>query len=107
MRRTLQIMLVVMLVSCGVAQAGPILLASLSNTSVRADPSVPEEYSIADRLLYTYVGYSGPFDLFEDTRILIRPDEPPVTVSQSVTAGDDPDFAVIASLMTDGISYPD
>ncbi|MBU0716608.1 MAG: PEP-CTERM sorting domain-containing protein [Planctomycetes bacterium] len=107
MRRTLQLVLLVMLVSCGVAQAGPILLASLSNTYVGTEPSILEEYLAGDRLLYTFVDYPSMADLFEDTRILIRPDEPPVTVSQSVTPADDPDFVVIASMLTDGFSSAD
>ncbi|MFH0883982.1 MAG: PEP-CTERM sorting domain-containing protein [bacterium] len=107
MRRTLQLVLLVTLVSCGVAQAGPILLASLSNTYVGTEPSILEEYLAGDRLLYNVIGQADWGDLFEGTRVVIRVGEPPTTISESVTAGDDPDFAMIAALMTDGVSYPD
>ncbi|MFH0883980.1 MAG: hypothetical protein V2A56_13405 [bacterium] len=71
MRRTSQLVLVVTFVSCGVAQAGPILLASLSNTYVGTEPSILKEYHAADRLVYTFIGYPGEVDLFEGTGLLL------------------------------------
>lgn len=84
--------------------ASPILLGTISNTWEGGEPTTITEYLAGDRLLYITVGEARWGDLFEDTLVLISRDGPPVTVSESATALTDPDFAIIAELLTDGIS---
>ena len=97
---------VILLTLSGLSQsyASPVLLGTISNTSHRGEPGTVPEYLAADRLLYITVGEARWGDLFEDTHVLISRDGPAVTVSESATALTDPDFAVIAELLTDGIS---
>ncbi len=104
MRRISHITMVAVLASCGVAQAGPVLLATIANTWHSGEPGTVTEYLAGDRMLYVTVGEARSGDLFEDTRVLIRRDGPPVTLSESATVATDPDFAIIAELLTDGVS---
>lgn len=102
--RSAKLGVVVFILISGPAVAGPILLGTLSNTRHRTDDHVVAELSIGDRLLYTVIGFADGGDLFEDARVTIRINGPPVTISESVTFGDDPDFATVARLLTDGRS---
>ncbi len=102
--RSAKVGAVVFALICGPATAGPILLGTLSNTWHGTDNRLIDELAVGDRLLYTVIGYADGGDLFEDTRVTIRINGPPVTISESVTFGDDPDFATVARLLTDGRS---
>lgn len=107
MRTMAQMALVASLACCGTARADLILLGTVSNTWHGTDSSIVDEQLAGDRLLYHVVGLGGGADLFEQYRVTIRLDAPPVTVDQSVTEGDDPDFVKIAELLTDGLSLGD
>lgn len=96
--------LLVVLSMSTTASAGPILLATISNTWRGTDAAIIQEYSAGDRLLYVVIGQAGWGDLFEDTRVALQLDGPPVTINESVTFVDDADFSIIAQLLTDGIS---
>jgi len=107
MRWISRIAVVAVLVSYSGARAGPVLLGTISNTWDGTDPASIEEYLMGDRLLYEYIGAGGLGDLFEDTRVVVRRDGPAVTINESLTVDSDPDFAVIAAWLTDGISTSD
>ena len=104
MKRTTCMTIMAGFVSCSIAHAGPVLLGSISNTWEATDPGTFDKVEMGDRLLYEVVGYGGSGDLFEDTLVLVRRDEPPIFVDESLVLGSDPDFALIAELLTDGIS---
>lgn len=107
MRWISRITVVAVFVSCGVARADLVLLGTISNTWDGTDPASIQEYLMGDRLLYETSSHPTWGDLFEDTRVLLLRDGPAVTITESLTAAGDPDFAVIAEWMTDGISTGD
>ncbi|MCH7591277.1 MAG: hypothetical protein IH989_00655, partial [Planctomycetes bacterium] len=104
MRRTTYIAVLAVFVSCGTAHGGPVLLGSISNSWQGTDPTTMETIEMGDRLLYVVVGDSRYGDLFEETRVLVRRDDPPIIVDESMILGSDSDFALIAELLTDGTS---
>lgn len=104
MRMAYCIAIIALFVSCGTVHGGPVLLGSISNSWQGTDPATRETAEMGDRLLYTVIGDPRSGDLFENNRVTVQRDAPPVVVDESLVFGDDPDFAVIAELLTDGLS---
>ena len=101
---TLQLSLITFSAS---VHAAPILLASVSNTFHPYGDALIESWGMRNVLTYTVGNEDGFFHarLFEDVSVLVQVNEPPVTISNSISADDDPDFALVARFLTDGLSF--
>jgi hypothetical protein len=102
------------IMACGVviantktADALPVLLATVSNDVHPYADDIIETWAMGDVFQYSVQNEDGYFRarLFEDTRVSVRVNDAPITLNESITAADDPDFALVAQFLTDGISF--
>ncbi len=103
MKWTSRLAIVAVLFSLGEADAGPVLLATASGEQTLPLPSFVDSVTTTSYLRYQREAGVG-FDLFDDEPVLVRRDDPPWTVYDSVGSSlDDPDFDVYAEFLTDGV----
>ncbi len=102
------------IVACGVviastktADAVPVLLATVSNDAHPYVNDIIETAAMGDVFQYSVQNEDGYFRvrLYEDTRVSVLVNDAPITLNESVTAVDDPDFALVAQFLTDGVSF--
>ncbi len=91
------------------AEGGPVLLGTVSNQIVLYGDAIVEEWVMNDVPAITVLMDREFFKgrLFEEGGLEVHLNDAPITMSDSVTSGDDPDFAMFARFLTDGISYGD
>lgn len=95
--------------SPGTIEANSILLATISNDVHPYNDALAASWTIRDLLQYSVQNENGYFRarLFEGSQIEVRVNAAPITITESITAADDPDFALVAGFLTDGFSFGD
>jgi hypothetical protein len=96
------------LLGTATGKAEPVLLATVSNQTVAYGDAVVEAWLAGDVFRYSAVDANGQFfqvRLFEAIQREVTLGDPPLTVTDSLTWGDDPDFPLVAHFLTDGLSY--
>ena len=90
-------------------EANSILLATVSNDIHPYSNTLVEAWTMRDLLQYSVQNENGYFRarLFEDSQIDVRVNAAPITITESISAADDPDFALVAGFLTDGFSFGD
>ncbi|MCH7592386.1 MAG: hypothetical protein IH989_06380 [Planctomycetes bacterium] len=85
----------------------PVLLAELSNEKLLYGDDLIEEWKMNDAFMMGVLdeGQYHSLRLFEEHGVLVRVNEAPITIHRSVSTLNDPELALIARYLTDGVSY--